>query len=131
MASEDSTTVRLSGAEAPSTPTAQDVAKNPFLDPNAFRLPIIPRVAKPVRPEPPADLRPRRIKMGSRSYYDSEGDSIPVPYLRLVGKWLARAGFPIDANLHVTVEMGRLVIESVAPELIERTVAERTRNRYV
>jgi hypothetical protein len=120
MVSEDSTAAPLSSAEAYRRFQPVEADKNPFLNPNVFRETVIPRVAKPVRPEPPADLRPRQIKMGSICYYDAEGDSVPVPFLRLKGKWLARAGFAIDANLRITVEMGRLVIEPASPEIIER-----------
>ena len=131
MVIEDSTAARLSGAEAHSAPWPIDANKNPFSDPDAFRKPVIPPVVKRVRPEPPADLRPRQIKMGASCYYDAEGTSVPVPFLRLMGKWLHRAGFPIDANLRVTVEMGRLVIEPASPELIVRPATVCTRKRLM
>jgi hypothetical protein len=69
--------------------------------------------------------------MGSSCYYDSEGAPVPVPFLRLMGKWLDRAGFPIDENLRVTVEMGRLVIEPASPELIVRPATVCTRKRLM
>jgi Toxin SymE, type I toxin-antitoxin system len=132
MVIEDSTAARLSGAEAHSVPSPIDVHKNPLLDPDAFRKPAtIPPVVKRARPEPPADLRPRQIKMGSSCYYDAEGNSVPVPFLRLMGKWLRRAGFPIDTNLRVTVEMERLVIEPASPELVVRPAAVCTRKRLM
>lgn len=34
-----------------------------------------------------------------------------VPFLRLRGRWLAAAGFPVGARVVVRVEPGRLVIE--------------------
>jgi hypothetical protein len=48
-----------------------------------------------------------------------------------MGKWLARAGFPIDTNLRVTVEMGRLVIEPASPALIVRPATVCTRKRLM
>jgi hypothetical protein len=132
MVIEDSTAAaRLSGAEAHRTPRPVEADKNPFLDPDVFRKAFIPRVVKPARPEPPPDLRPRQIKMGSSCYYDAEGNSVSVPFLRLMGKWLARAGFPIDTNLRVTVEMGRLVIEPASPELVVRPATVCTRKRLM
>jgi hypothetical protein len=121
MAIEDSTAARLSDAEAHSAPRPINMGKNPFADPDVFRKTIVP----------PVDLRPRQIKMGSSCYYDSEGAPTPVPFLRLMGKWLDRAGFPIDANLRVTVEMGRLVIEPASPELIVRPATVCTRKRLM
>ena len=129
MVIEDSTAARLSGAEAHSAPWPIDA--NPLSDPDAFRKPSIPPVVKRVRPEPPADLRPRQIKMGESCYYDAEGNSVPVPFLRLMGKWLGRAGFPIDTNLRVTVEMGRLVIEPASPEFVVRPASVCTRKRLM
>jgi hypothetical protein len=132
MAIEDSTAARLSGAETQLAPQPAEAHTNPFRDPNVFgktdvQLPVIKRV----RRKPSVDLRSRQIKMGASCYYDAEGTSIPVPFLRLMGKWLDRAGFPIDTNLRVTVEMGRLVIEPASPELIERPASVCTRKRLM
>lgn len=69
--------------------------------------------------------------MGESSYYDADGASVPVPSLRLMGKWLARAGFPIGVTLRVTVEMGRLVIEPVSPEPMVRDSIVCTRKRLI
>ena len=43
----------------------------------------------------------------------------PAPFLRLRGRWLAEAGFPIGAKFRVDVTPGRLVIETV-PVIPER-----------
>jgi Toxin SymE, type I toxin-antitoxin system len=40
----------------------------------------------------------------------------PMPFLRLQGRWLDRAGFAIGADVHVQVEPGRLVIEVLDPQ---------------
>lgn len=39
--------------------------------------------------------------------------SDPMPYLRLQGRWLDKAGFAIGANVRVEVSAGRLVVEVV------------------
>lgn len=38
----------------------------------------------------------------------------PVPYVRMQGKWLARAGFAIGSAVRVSVTPGRLVLEVVS-----------------
>ncbi len=43
----------------------------------------------------------------------SEEDRNPVPWLRLSGRWLEKAGFMPGAKYIVTVEPGRLVIEVI------------------
>jgi Toxin SymE, type I toxin-antitoxin system len=40
----------------------------------------------------------------------------PMPFLRLQGRWLDRAGFAVGANVHVQVEPGRLVLEVIDPQ---------------
>jgi hypothetical protein len=37
----------------------------------------------------------------------------PMPYLRLQGRWLERAGFAVGSHVRVSVESRRLVIEVV------------------
>ncbi|MHB8744731.1 MAG: SymE family type I addiction module toxin [Sulfuricaulis sp.] len=34
----------------------------------------------------------------------------PMPSLRLRGRWMAQAGFPIGARVHVEVQHGRLIV---------------------
>ena len=40
----------------------------------------------------------------------------PMPFLRLQGCWLDRAGFAIGADVRVQVEPGRLVLEVIEPQ---------------
>ena len=40
----------------------------------------------------------------------------PMPFLRLQGRWLDRAGFAVGANVQVQVEPGRLVLEVIDPQ---------------
>ena len=40
----------------------------------------------------------------------------PVPFLRLQGRWLDRAGFAVGADVRVQVEPGRLVVEVIEPQ---------------
>ena len=40
----------------------------------------------------------------------------PMPFLRLQGRWLDKAGFAVGANVHVQVEPGRLVLEVIDPQ---------------
>ena len=95
---------------------------------NVFRhIDAAPPVA---RPAPKADLRTRQVTMGA-GQYDAHGASVPIPFLRLRGKWLERGGFPIRVNLRITVEMGRLVIEPAPPELVTETVIVGTRKRVI
>jgi len=44
----------------------------------------------------------------------------PAPFLRLKGRWLDRAGFPIGSKVRVEVSQGRLIIEAL-PQFPERT----------
>jgi hypothetical protein len=37
----------------------------------------------------------------------------PMPYLRLLGRWLERAGFTVGAKVRVNVEARRLVLEVI------------------
>jgi hypothetical protein len=53
----------------------------------------------------------RGRRLGSISYRWCGGENRPL--LRLSGKWLARAGFPIGQEFEVAVEEGRLVLEAV------------------
>ena len=63
--------------------------------------------------QPPAHnarKKPRRLTIGRT------GPGWPrpnVPYLRLSGRWLERAGFAIGRSVRVEVNEGRLLIEQV------------------
>lgn len=41
--------------------------------------------------------------------------NLTVPYVRLAGLWLARAGFPIGTRIAVTVSPSRIVLEPLEP----------------
>jgi hypothetical protein len=64
----------------------------------------------------------RRLRV---SYYGSRGcyrdqpwrPLPPMPFLRLQGRWLDRAGFAIGSDVRVQVEYGRLVLEVIDPPL--------------
>jgi len=59
--------------------------------------------------------RPRRLKVGY-SYYADTRDwrtaprLLPVPYLRLRGRWLLEAGFTIGQNVRVEIDGGRVTL---------------------
>jgi hypothetical protein len=40
----------------------------------------------------------------------------PMPFLRLQGRWLARAGFAVGTHVRVQVERRRLVLEVIEPQ---------------
>jgi len=40
----------------------------------------------------------------------------PLPYLRLRGRWLERAGFAVGAKIRVRVEPHRLILEIIEEE---------------
>lgn len=39
--------------------------------------------------------------------------SVPMPFLRLQGRWLDQAGFAIGAQVRVEIDHGRLVLEVI------------------
>ncbi len=45
----------------------------------------------------------------------STGRGVSLPYLRLLGRWLERAGFAIGSTVRVSVSPGKLMIEIAAP----------------
>ena len=49
----------------------------------------------------------------------------PMPFVRLAGRWLERAGFAIGTAVRVQVEPGRLVLEVIAPEEASKPRARR------
>jgi len=68
----------------------------------------------------------RRITVGTAHYpallgRDHGGDR-EVPYIRLRGHWLQRAGFPPNGRIRVSVRNGRLVMTCETPP-------EKTRRR--
>lgn len=61
-----------------------------------------------VLPAPNRCRKPKRLKMG---YLPTDKPGVELPYLRLRGRWLEEAGFPIGRNLKIEVGEGRLTIE--------------------
>jgi Toxin SymE, type I toxin-antitoxin system len=63
-------------------------------------------------------MNPRRLKVSYHQPISQAplGSLAPMPFLRLQGRWLERAGFTVGANVHVQVERGRLVLEVIDPQ---------------
>jgi len=53
-------------------------------------------------------FKPRKLKVG---YASGDQPGSDVPFLRLSGRWLGQAGFPIGRNVRVEISNGRLTIE--------------------
>ena len=70
-------------------------------------------------------MTPRRLTI-SRHYPEvrpRRGEhvrSVPMPFLRLQGRWLDQAGFPVGAQVQVQVDRGRLVLEVIPAEPARR-----------
>ena len=69
--------------------------------------------------EPPP-LKPRRLKVSytrpdSRSTQPLVPHLLPMPFLRLRGRWLDEAGFTIGRDVRIEVSAGRLVLEVIDP----------------
>ena len=65
-------------------------------------------------------MKPRRLKVSyaqpdSRSSEPQVPNLLPMPFLRLRGRWLDAAGFAIGADVRVEVSAGRLVLEVIDP----------------
>jgi Toxin SymE, type I toxin-antitoxin system len=58
-------------------------------------------------------MNSRRLKVSYQSASSQQPYTplSPMPFLRLQGRWLDRAGFAVGADVHVQVEPGRLVLE--------------------
>jgi hypothetical protein len=54
--------------------------------------------------------KPRRLTIGCTG---TGAPRLDVPFLRLSGRWLERAGFVIGGEVKIEVHEGRLIIESV------------------
>jgi hypothetical protein len=50
------------------------------------------------------------------AYLPTTQEAPPIPALRLRGRWLAQAGFGIDARIEVTVTAGELVLTVRPPQ---------------
>lgn len=54
------------------------------------------------------------ISAGVRSAFSPLAARLPIPFLRLRGRWLERAGFTVGAHVQVVVvSPGRLVVEVI------------------
>jgi len=61
-------------------------------------------------------LRISRIQPESRCQYPPLHLPVPLPFLRLQGRWLDQAGFAIGAQVRVQVMPRRLVLEVIETE---------------
>jgi Toxin SymE, type I toxin-antitoxin system len=66
-------------------------------------------------------LKPRRLKVSyrqpqSRSSEPFKPELAPMPYVRLLGRWLDEAGFAIGRDIRVQVSAGKLVLEVIEAE---------------
>jgi Toxin SymE, type I toxin-antitoxin system len=52
-----------------------------------------------------------RLYPERRAAWPTSQSPAPMPFLRLHGRWLERAGFAVGTNVRVEVQSGRLVIE--------------------
>ena len=59
---------------------------------------------------PKSSTAPRRLKVARTG---GDWPRLDVPYLRLRGRWLERAGFVIGRHVKIEVGEGRLTIEQV------------------
>jgi hypothetical protein len=71
-----------------------------------FGAPRMPKREK--RGKPPHSIR--TLSVEHVSYNLESGDSATCPFIRLKGRWLARAGFTVGLRVVVTVRRGRLTI---------------------
>ena len=54
------------------------------------------------------------LSPGVRSVFSRLAAPLPIPFLRLRGRWLERAGFTVGAHVQVVVvSPGRLVVEVI------------------
>lgn len=73
----------------------------------------------------------RRITIGSLLRSTRTHGEGHVPYVRMSGRWLERAGFGCGARLLIAAEEGKLVITLAPPEPVEQPakVAPKRRGR--
>jgi hypothetical protein len=72
----------------------------------------IPRFEQPRRPpgRKPWSSHVRILAVAHVPWNVECGDPTPLPYIRLKGRWLAKAGFAAASRIAVTVQKGRLTI---------------------
>jgi hypothetical protein len=66
-------------------------------------------------------LKSRRLKVSYRQPQSKSSEPFPpclepMPYVRLLGRWLDEAGFAIGRDIRVEVSAGKLVLEVIEPE---------------
>lgn len=76
-----------------------------------------PPIESPLMHSP---MKPRRLKVSytqpdSRSREPQVPHLLPMPFLRLRGRWLDAAGFTVGTDVRVEVSTGKLVIEVIDP----------------
>lgn len=59
----------------------------------------------------------------------STGGDTRVPYVRMSGRWLEKAGFKCGARLLIATEKGKLVITLAPPEAVEQPAKLATKRR--
>jgi len=69
----------------------------------------------PTTHEPPR-ARHLTVSYLPAPWYDFAPCPDPLPYLRLRGRWLERAGFAVGAKIRVRVEPHRLILEVIDEE---------------
>jgi toxic protein SymE len=67
----------------------------------------------------------RRLKVSYRPVRSHSRESVkrnlvPMPYVRLVGRWLDEAGFAIGCDISVQVSSGKLVLEVIEPAATDK-----------
>ena len=60
--------------------------------------------------EPPKPKLPNGMRRNTVSYLCPSGGGGAVPFIRLSGKWLEKAGFDIGGSILVATENGKLTI---------------------
>ena len=73
------------------------------------RMPLFEQPPRP-RGRPQRSPQVRVLAVAHIPWNVEEGDAAPQPYIRLKGKWLAKAGFATGTRIVVTVRKGRLTI---------------------
>ncbi|MEJ0037680.1 MAG: SymE family type I addiction module toxin [Gammaproteobacteria bacterium] len=71
-----------------------------------------------------APLKSRRLKVSYRQPQSRSTEPFkpylqPMPYVRLLGRWLDEAGFAIGRDIRVEVNAGKLVLEVIEPESMQ------------
>jgi hypothetical protein len=71
----------------------------------------------------------RTITIGSLFRSTSTRGDARVPYVRMSGQWLEKAGFACGARLLIATEEGKLVITLAPPKQVERAAKVEPKRR--